>query len=77
MKPEPPPAPAESTDWVYVWLKSHDLRHLASIFTDEALVTQGDVLEAPIDQETLKAMGVRKIGERSKLLRLIEQLRKS
>ena len=77
VKPDPPAPPPEPTDWVHVWLKSHELQHLANILKGEALLTEADVVAAPLDHETLKAIGVNKIGERCKLLRLIAQLKDS
>ena len=75
VKPDPPAPPPEPTDWVHVWLKSHELQHLANILKGEAVLTEADVVAAPLDHETLKAIGVNKIGERCKLLRLLSQLK--
>merc|ERR1711924_65276 len=43
----------------------------------QALETLEDILRAPIDHSALEAMGIKKIGDRCKILKIIEEERSS
>merc|ERR1712023_239020 len=73
-RPKPPPK-EEPKEWVYTWLKSKKMESLAGPLMGQALETRDDILEAPLDHKALDDMGIKKIGERCKLLRYIEEER--
>lgn len=74
-RPDPPPPTPTPTCWVYTWLKSKELEANADAFIGQALTTREDVLEAPLDHKSLTEMGITKIGERTRVLRCIEEER--
>mmetsp|Transcript_92155 Transcript_92155/g.280125 ORF Transcript_92155/g.280125 Transcript_92155/m.280125 type:complete len:260 (-) Transcript_92155:72-851(-) len=73
-RPEPPPPRGEPEDWVHGWLKAASLAEHSSAFLDQALSTRDDVLGAPLDHAALQEMGIKKLGERCKILRMIKDL---
>jgi len=75
-RPEPPPPAEDPTDWVHVWLKEAGLADLSGHFLDQKLSTRDDILGAPIDDATLKELGMNKLGHRCKVLRMIAEERK-
>lgn len=74
-RPEPPPPAAEPTNWVYTWLKPHELHCYADAFLGQALTSKEDIVGAPLDHKILEGMDIKKIGHRCKLLRLVEELK--
>merc|ERR1712232_448092 len=73
VRPEPPAPPGEPDDWGHGWLKEAGLAGLSDVFIQQALSTREDVLGAPFDHESLDKIGVKKVGERCKFLRMIEK----
>lgn len=74
-RPESGPAPADPTCWVYTWLKSKKMEEHAPAFIGQALEARDDVLAAPLDHKPLEDMGIKKIGDRCRILRYIEEER--
>jgi len=77
VRPPAPAPPKEPDDWLYTWLKAEKLEGCHMAFMGQALCTREDILLAPLDHDALKQLGIPKIGEQSKLLRMIEAERKS
>lgn len=71
-EPEAPPQPEESKDWVHTWLKSKGLEQHSAVFLAQELKTREDVLTAPLDHELLEKMGIKQIGVRGTILRMIK-----
>eukprot|EP00928_Gymnodinium_smaydae_P002799 TRINITY_DN11015_c0_g3_i1.p1 TRINITY_DN11015_c0_g3~~TRINITY_DN11015_c0_g3_i1.p1 ORF type:complete len:1162 (-),score=288.27 TRINITY_DN11015_c0_g3_i1:82-3567(-) len=71
VRPEAPPPPEEPKDWVCTWLKAGELPQHGETFLQQALKTREDVLGAGLDHKALEAMGVKKLGERCRILRMI------
>lgn len=72
VRPDQPPPAKESEDWVHVWLKAEGLEGLSGMFLGQALATREDVLGASLGLDALKQMGIQKLGEQCKILRMIE-----
>lgn len=73
-RPDPPPPPGEPEEWVHNWLKEAGLAHLSQGFRDQALCSREEVLAAPIDDKLLsEPLGVKKLGERCKVLALLKK----
>mmetsp|Transcript_14822 Transcript_14822/g.32680 ORF Transcript_14822/g.32680 Transcript_14822/m.32680 type:complete len:1078 (+) Transcript_14822:73-3306(+) len=71
--PKAPPPPEDPKDWVFLWLKENGLEQHGPVFINQALSDRDDVLKAPIDLNFLNANGVTKLGERCKILRLLQE----
>jgi len=70
-RPEAPPPPKECEEWVHLWLKKEGLEHQSGPFMGQALLKRDEVLGAPLDHIILTGMGINKIGERCKILKMI------
>lgn len=75
VKPEPPPPPPEPTEWVHLWLTKSGLGGHSQAFLGQALAAREDVLAAPLDHKVLEGMGINKIGDRCKILKMITEER--
>merc|ERR1711865_111818 len=76
-RPEPPPPASEPTAWVYTWLKSKKLEQYGDAFMGQALEEREDLLAAPLDHKALEDMGIKKMGDRCKILRYIDDAKQS
>lgn len=76
-KPEAPPPPEESKEWVHLFLKSKGLEQHSQIFLDQELKSREDVLGAPLDHALLEKIGIRQVGVRGQILRMIGEEKKA
>jgi len=72
VRPEPPPPAEEPKDWIHVWLKEKKLEGYSNGFRDNALSERDDVLAAELDDQLLEKIGVDKIGDRKKIVRMLD-----
>lgn len=66
---------SESETWLCKWLKAEGLEELEHEFEEQALETRTDVIDASLDADTLEKIGVKRLGQRVKLLRMVQELK--
>jgi len=76
VRPEKPVLPPREEDWLDKWLKEVDLSQVADVLRMQSLETREVLLSSPLDHDALKDMGLKKMGERTRLLQHIEEERK-
>jgi len=75
--PPPKPAPPLPTEWVYGWLKEAGLEQHASGFIAAELGTREELVAEPsLEEKDLEdAVGVKKLGHRRQIMRMLKKLR--
>eukprot|EP00929_Paragymnodinium_shiwhaense_P076817 TRINITY_DN39549_c0_g1_i3.p1 TRINITY_DN39549_c0_g1~~TRINITY_DN39549_c0_g1_i3.p1 ORF type:complete len:1031 (+),score=237.22 TRINITY_DN39549_c0_g1_i3:167-3094(+) len=73
--PQAPPPAEEPTEFVHVWLKEKKLECHSGAFLGQALSTKEDLLDAPLDHKALDDMGIKKMGDRCTILRMLKELK--
>lgn len=75
VRPPPPPKEEPVEDWLQQWLKGAGLEHLVGKFREAALEDRETIVDATINEGVLEKIGVTKIGEQTKLLKMTKLLK--